>query len=178
MQGELAFTFSLVYTSTEEVLPQLEALLAVARLDDSKEGTRQAEQRLAAIIQVLHPAGCAASRAAHLYSWLCSSPAQVSAPRQHGPCSLAETASRVQHAEQGHLVQEHEANERFNPGWLEDESEHIVLETVGSVITPLCRQRGRIVLTPLRLYFQPFNVVSDAPLQVSSLAKARPLGLG
>lgn len=52
MQGELAFTFSLVYTSTEEVLPQLEALLAVARLDDSKEGTRQAEQRLAAIIQV------------------------------------------------------------------------------------------------------------------------------
>lgn len=75
------------------------------------------------------------------------------------------------------LLQEHEANERFNPGWLEDESEHIVLETVGSVITPLCRQRGRIVLTPLRLYFQPFNVVSDAPLQVSSLAKVRPSGL-
>ena len=69
------------------------------------------------------------------------------------------------------LLQQHEANERFNPGWLEDESERIVLETVGSVITPLCRQRGRLVLTPLRLYFQPFNVVSDAPLQVFALSK-------
>ena len=46
-----------------------------------------------------------------------------------------------------------------------------MLESVGSVITPLCRQRGRIVLTPVRLYFQPFNVVSDAPLQVFNLAK-------
>ena len=51
-QGELTFTFSLVYTSTEEVLPQLERLLAVARLDDSKEGVQQAAQRLSTIIQV------------------------------------------------------------------------------------------------------------------------------
>ena len=68
-------------------------------------------------------------------------------------------------------AQEHEDNELFNPGWLEDENEHIVLETVGSVITPLCRQPGRLVLTPSRLYFQPFNVVSDAPLQVFDLSK-------
>ena len=71
------------------------------------------------------------------------------------------------------LCQDHEDNELFNPGWLEDESEHIVLETAGSVITPLCRQPGRIVVTPARLYFQPFNVVSDAPLQVFDLSKAR-----
>ena len=67
--------------------------------------------------------------------------------------------------------QDHEDNELFNPGWLEDENEHIVLETVGSVITPLCRQPGRLVATPARLYFQPFNVVSDAPLQVFDLSK-------
>ena len=52
VQGTQAFTFSLVYTSAEEVLPQLEALLAVARLDDSRAGAQQAAQRLDAIIQV------------------------------------------------------------------------------------------------------------------------------
>ena len=51
LQGEQTFTFSLVYTSTEEVLPQLDRLLAVARLDNSKQGIQQASQQLSAIIQ-------------------------------------------------------------------------------------------------------------------------------
>ena len=65
--------------------------------------------------------------------------------------------------------QAHEAAERFNPGWLEDEGERVVLEAVGARITPLCRQPGRMVLTPSRLYFQPFNVVSNQPTQVFHL---------
>ena len=65
--------------------------------------------------------------------------------------------------------QAHEAAERFNPGWLEDEGERVVLEALGARITPLCRQPGRMVLTPSRLYFQPFNVVSNQPTQVFHL---------
>ena len=59
--------------------------------------------------------------------------------------------------------QAHEENEKFNPGWLEDENEHILFELMGSCITPLCSQPGRVVLTPSRLYFQPFNVVLQQP---------------
>ena len=71
-------------------------------------------------------------------------------------------------------VQAHEEAERFNPGWLEDEGERVVLEALGARITPLCRQPGRVVLTPARLYFQPFNVVSAQPTQVFQLDQARP----
>ena len=52
VQGQADFTFSLVYTSLEEVLPRIESLLAVARLDDSKEGVQQAAQQLAGLIKV------------------------------------------------------------------------------------------------------------------------------
>ena len=54
----------------------------------------------------------------------------------------------------------------------------MVLEAVGARITPLCRQPGRIVLTPARLYFQPFNVVSAQPTQVFQLDQARPSPIG
>lgn len=50
----------------------------------------------------------------------------------------------------------------------------MVLEALGARITPLCRQPGRVVLTPARLYFQPFNVVSSQPTQVFQLDQARP----
>ncbi len=69
--------------------------------------------------------------------------------------------------------QAHEAAERFNPGWLEDEGETAVLEALGARVTPLCRQPGRLVLTPSRLYFQPFNVASSQPTQVFPLDQAR-----
>jgi hypothetical protein len=67
--------------------------------------------------------------------------------------------------------QEHESNERFNPGWLEDDNERVVLEEIGSCITALCAQPGRVVLTQSRIYFQPFNVVSNAPIQTYQLDK-------
>lgn len=68
-------------------------------------------------------------------------------------------------------LQEHEDNERFNPGWLEDDNERVLLEEVGSAITALCTQPGRVVLTQNRIYFQPFNVVSNAPIQTYQLDK-------
>jgi hypothetical protein len=75
-------------------------------------------------------------------------------------------------------AQAHEAAERFNPGWLEDEGEAAVLEALGARVTPLCRQPGRLVLTPSRLYFQPFNVASSQPTQVFPLDQARSRALG
>ena len=69
-------------------------------------------------------------------------------------------------------MQDHEANERFNPGWLEDENERVLLEVVGNCITPLCSQPGRVVLTSSRIYFQPFQVVSNNPIQTYHLDKA------
>ncbi|GAB4819113.1 hypothetical protein N2152v2_006159 [Parachlorella kessleri] len=69
------------------------------------------------------------------------------------------------------IIQVHESNERFNPGWLEDDSERVLLEEVASSIMPLCEQPGRVVLTQARIYFQPFNVVSSAPIQTYQLDK-------
>ena len=47
------------------------------------------------------------------------------------------------------------------------------LDRVGAAITPLCRQPGRVVITHLRIYFQPFNVVSSAPTQAYPLRKVQ-----
>lgn len=46
---------------------------------------------------------------------------------------------------------------KFEPIWLEDFDEKIVFETLGSKITPLVVNPGKIVLSTLNLYFQPFN---------------------
>lgn len=43
---------------------------------------------------------------------------------------------------------------------------------MGSCITPLCSQPGRVVLTASRLYFQPFNVVSNNPIQTFQMDQA------
>ncbi|KAK9819324.1 hypothetical protein WJX74_006280 [Apatococcus lobatus] len=68
------------------------------------------------------------------------------------------------------MIAVHEENERFNVGWLADDSERITLELVGSCITPLCSQAGRIAITHVHLYFQPFNVFSNAPVQAWDLS--------
>eukprot|EP00232_Nephroselmis_pyriformis_P008656 CAMPEP_0182883068 /NCGR_PEP_ID=MMETSP0034_2-20130328/18168_1 /TAXON_ID=156128 /ORGANISM="Nephroselmis pyriformis, Strain CCMP717" /LENGTH=360 /DNA_ID=CAMNT_0025016191 /DNA_START=185 /DNA_END=1263 /DNA_ORIENTATION=- len=62
------------------------------------------------------------------------------------------------------VIQEHEESVKFNSGWFTDDGETLVLELIGSRITPLVVHPGRVVITPLRLYFQPFNVVSSAPI--------------
>jgi hypothetical protein len=67
-------------------------------------------------------------------------------------------------------VQAHEERELFNPGWLDDE-ESVVVEAVASAVSPLAAQPGRAVLTQQRIYFQPFNLQSAAPIQAYSLAR-------
>ncbi len=71
------------------------------------------------------------------------------------------------------LCQAHEESEGFNPGWLEDENERVVAELPGSCVTPLCSQPGRVALTATRIYFQPFNISSNSPVEVYQLNKAR-----
>lgn len=71
-------------------------------------------------------------------------------------------------------LQAHEESERFNPGWLEDENERLLLELLGRCITPLCSQPGRVALTATRIYFQPFNVASNSPIQTYHLSKVWP----
>ncbi|BDA48009.1 probable protein FAN at N-terminal half [Coccomyxa sp. Obi] len=73
------------------------------------------------------------------------------------------------------IIQGHEEAERFNPGWLEDENEKILVELLGSCVTPLCSQPGRVALTATRIYFQPFNVASNLPIQTYLLNKAQSL---
>lgn len=68
-------------------------------------------------------------------------------------------------------VQEHEEGECFNPGWLEDDDEKVIVEEIGSCITALCSQPGRVILTQSRIYFQPFNVESISPIQTYQLNK-------
>ena len=72
------------------------------------------------------------------------------------------------------LRKAHEESEGFNPGWLEDENERIVAELPGSCVTPLCSQPGRVALTATRIYFQPFNISSNSPVEVYQLNKACP----
>ncbi|KAG0413817.1 hypothetical protein HPB47_009029, partial [Ixodes persulcatus] len=51
----------------------------------------------------------------------------------------------------------------FDRSCLEDLTEEIVLETKASKITPLVTNPGLVLLTSLRLYFQPFNNVEPWP---------------
>ncbi|KAI3438042.1 hypothetical protein D9Q98_000485 [Chlorella vulgaris] len=68
------------------------------------------------------------------------------------------------------IIKAHEERELFNPGWLDDE-ESVVVEAVASAVSPLAAQPGRAVLTQQRIYFQPFNLQSAAPIQAYSLAR-------
>ncbi|RZF42157.1 hypothetical protein LSTR_LSTR004306 [Laodelphax striatellus] len=67
----------------------------------------------------------------------------------------------------------------FNPLWFEDLSERIVLEIIGNRITPLVVNPGRILLSNLNLYFQPFNKIEPhlflkIPLKgIKSITKRR-----
>lgn len=46
---------------------------------------------------------------------------------------------------------------KFDIMWLESFDEKIIMETIGSKITPLVVNPGKIILSNLNLYFQPFN---------------------
>ncbi|QDZ18310.1 BEACH domain-containing protein [Chloropicon primus] len=67
------------------------------------------------------------------------------------------------------VIDAHEESVQFSPGWFMDDGENIQLELTASRVTPLCWHRGRLVISPLRVYFLPFNVVSSAPLLTYSL---------
>ena len=62
------------------------------------------------------------------------------------------------------VIDAHEESVQFSPGWFMDDGENVQLELTASRVTPLCWHRGRLVISPLRIYFLPFNVVSSAPL--------------
>lgn len=46
---------------------------------------------------------------------------------------------------------------KFDMMWLENFDEKIIEQVMGSRITPLVVNPGKIVLSNLNLYFQPFN---------------------
>lgn len=108
--GDFKFRFSLVYTSLGAVLPRIQELHRLTRLEP------------------------------------------------------ADRQARI-----GVLIAEHERTVHFNPGWFSSADEEVVEEIDGARITPLCSQPGRVVVSQLRLYFQPFNVVSSAPILVFPL---------
>lgn len=46
---------------------------------------------------------------------------------------------------------------KFDVAWLESFDDKIVIDTIGSKISPLVVNPGKIVLSTQNLYFQPFN---------------------
>ncbi|KAK9510830.1 hypothetical protein O3M35_005530 [Rhynocoris fuscipes] len=48
---------------------------------------------------------------------------------------------------------------KFDPLWLHDLDESIIMETTANKITPLVMNHGRIVLSTTTLYYQPFNKI-------------------
>eukprot|EP00051_Salpingoeca_urceolata_P022257 m.358163 g.358163 ORF g.358163 m.358163 type:complete len:945 (-) comp19945_c1_seq18:166-3000(-) len=63
------------------------------------------------------------------------------------------------------IAQQHEQGIEFNLSWLEDLSEQVVIKCAADRVTPLVSNRGRVLLTTHRLYFQPFNDVDSEPVQ-------------
>ncbi|CAH1391564.1 unnamed protein product [Nezara viridula] len=72
-------------------------------------------------------------------------------------------ASTLPAAEQNQMVAAIELSRqslvKFDPLWLHDVDERIVLEMTGHKITPLVMNHGRIILSTTTLYYQPFNKI-------------------
>eukprot|EP00049_Salpingoeca_infusionum_P028036 m.35840 g.35840 ORF g.35840 m.35840 type:complete len:981 (-) comp9928_c0_seq3:227-3169(-) len=62
------------------------------------------------------------------------------------------------------IQREHRMSAQFNAAWLEDISETMLVETVASRVLPLTKNAGNLILTPLRIYFQPFNNIDSEPV--------------
>ena len=62
------------------------------------------------------------------------------------------------------IMAEHHANLKFNNVWLEDFNERVVFDRVCHRVTPLVRNRGRVVITTEIIYFQPFNNIESEPV--------------
>eukprot|EP00111_Clytia_hemisphaerica_P016966 TCONS_00050315-protein len=71
------------------------------------------------------------------------------------------------------IIQAKQYNLKFDTSWLEDLYEGIVTETTASKIQPLVCNPGRILLTSLRLYFQPFNNIEANPVLKWKLSDIR-----
>ena len=52
LQAQETYHFSLVYSAIDEVMPRVQELWQIARLDDTKVGREQAHQRIAQVIKV------------------------------------------------------------------------------------------------------------------------------
>ncbi|KAG8197532.1 hypothetical protein JTE90_007268 [Oedothorax gibbosus] len=85
--------------------------------------------------------------------------AQISQLKRASMLPSAEQASMI-----GAIVSCRQSSIKFDTSWLEDLHETILLETMGSKITPLVVNPGRILLTTSRLYFQPYNNAEPWPV--------------
>ncbi|XP_023319661.1 protein FAN [Eurytemora carolleeae] len=61
----------------------------------------------------------------------------------------------------------------FDTSWIDSLQEKIIMETVGSKISPLVLNPGRILLTSKRLYFQAYNNLEAEPVVKIKLASIR-----
>ncbi|XP_014249763.1 protein FAN-like isoform X1 [Cimex lectularius] len=92
-------------------------------------------------------------------------------------------ASTLPAAEQNQMVAAIELSRqslvKFDPLWLQDVDEHIVLETTGNKVTPLVMNHGRVILSTTTLYYQPFNkiepyhILKISLLDIKSITKRR-----
>jgi len=71
------------------------------------------------------------------------------------------------------IVQSRQSRLAFNTSWIEDLYEKIIIEVPGEKITPLVCNPGKVLLTSLRLYFQPFNNVEVLPVIKLKLSEVK-----
>ncbi|ELT88952.1 hypothetical protein CAPTEDRAFT_180999 [Capitella teleta] len=62
------------------------------------------------------------------------------------------------------IVLSRQSRVQFDRSWLEDLYESVVMETQAERVTPLVVNPGRLMLTSMRLYFQPFNNIGPLPV--------------
>ncbi|KDD72544.1 Beige/BEACH domain-containing protein, partial [Helicosporidium sp. ATCC 50920] len=67
------------------------------------------------------------------------------------------------------LVAAHEAGEPFNPGWLEEPDEEVLVRARARAVSPLVETPGTLVLTQRRVYFQPAALSVHAPVRTVRL---------
>lgn len=71
------------------------------------------------------------------------------------------------------IVQSKQSRMAFNRSWIEDLYEKIILEVPGEKITPLVCNPGKVLLSSMRLYFQPFNNVELLPVIKIKLSEVK-----
>ncbi|ELR15772.1 Beige/BEACH domain containing protein, partial [Acanthamoeba castellanii str. Neff] len=109
-------------------------------------------------------------RARHLHSIVSQFPAfqaEAIVPSLACRCKAAKRLQTTKSVDSqvAEVIDKREQSITFDPSWLVNLSEKILLETKVHKITPLVSTPARVMLTDVRLYLQPLNNIDPEPVQ-------------